>query len=135
MIDETSLNIEFGTLNEQLREYFPILGQPRYTRLLEGIKAAGAYVVFGVVFNHYIVDLATTSDPQAKDRVASFIEAMAASHDERVVDLLKLELLPTILQSQTLVDAYWPALGVATRRALRLLPPRFARNVELPPSD
>lgn len=128
------MNLLYDSLNEQVRECFPVLGQPRYTELIGGIEA-GPYVVFGVIFNRYLADLATGADLQAKAGVASFIEDMAAGKDERVSDMLTTEVLPTLVGSQTMVDAYWSLLGVATRRRLRLLPPRLAAKVELPSSE
>jgi len=128
------VELVYSSLNEELRERFPILEQPQYTALIGGIEA-GPYVVFGVLFNRYLVDLATGSDPLTRVRVAMLIEEMAAAKDSRVSDLLTTEVLPTLLGSQATFDAYWPLLGVATRRRLRLIGPRVAPDVELPLSD
>ena len=128
------MNLLYDSLNEQVRECFPVLDQPRYTKLIGGIEA-GPYVVFGVLFNRYLADLATGADLQAKAGVASFIEDMAAGKDERVSDMLTTEVLPTLVGSQTMVDAYWPLLGAATRRRLRRLPSRLVAKVELPSSE
>jgi hypothetical protein len=122
------------SLNEQLRERFPVLEQPQYTALIGGIEA-GPYVVFGVVFNRFIVDLAGGSDLQSKRNAAAFLEEMATAPDGRVLDLLESEVLPTLLKSQGTVDAYWSLLGSATRRLLRLAAPRIAPDVALPFSE
>jgi len=125
------MHLAYSSLNEQVRERFPVLTQPQYTEMIGGIEA-GPYVVFGVLFNRYLADLATGADLQARAGVASFIEDMAAAKDDRVSDMLTTEVLPTLLGSQTMVDAYWPLLGMATRRRLRLIAPRLPVGVELP---
>jgi hypothetical protein len=128
------MNLEYDSLNRQLREQLPVLGEPRYTQLIAGIEA-GPYVVFGVMLNQYLVDVAKKDDLQARSGVAAFIEEMAVAQNERVSDMLASEVLPTVVGSQTMVDAYWPLLGVATRRRLRLLSPRFTANVKFPSSE
>jgi hypothetical protein len=128
------MNLEYDSLNRQLREQLPVLGEPRYTQLIAGI-VAGPYVVFGVMLNQYLVDVAKKDDLQARSGVAAFIEEMAVAQNERVSDMLASEVLPTVVGSQAMVDAYWPLLGVATRRRLRLLSPRFTANVKLPSSE
>ena len=128
------MKLDYSSLNERLWERFPVLKEPHYTQLIGNIEA-GPYVIFGVVFNRYLVDLAPGADLQAKAGVASFIDDMAASQDERVSDMLTTEVLPTILGNQAMVDAYWPLLGMAARRRLRLVDPRFSAKVELPSSE
>jgi hypothetical protein len=128
------MNLVYSSLNEQVRERFPVLEQPQYTELIGGIEA-GPYIVFGVLFNRYLADLATGADLQAKSGVASFIEDMAATKDDRVSDMLTTEVLPTLLGSQAMVDSYWPLLGMETRRRLRLVGPRLSGKVELPASE
>jgi hypothetical protein len=128
------MNLEYDSLNRQLREQIPVLGEPRYTQLIGGIEA-GPYVVFGVMLNQYLVDVAKKVDLQARSGVAAFIEDMAVARDERVSDMLASEVLPTLVGSQAMVDAYWPLLGAATRRRLRLLSPRVTANVKLPSSE
>lgn len=128
------MNLEYDSLNQQLREQLPVLWEPRYTQLIGGIEA-GPYVVFGVMFNQYLVDLTNTDDLQARSRASTFIEDMAVAQDERVSDMLASEVLPTLVRSQTMVDAYWSVLGAATRRRLKLLNPRLPANVTLPSSE
>ena len=125
------MNLEYDSLNQQLQERLPVLGEPRYTQLIGGIEA-GPYIVFGVMFNQYLVDLAKENDLQARSGASAFIEDMAVAKDERVSDMLVSEVLPTLVGSQSMVDAYWPLLGMATRRRLKLLSPRLTAKVELP---
>ncbi len=125
------MDLIYDSLNEQLLKCFPVLNQPRYTDLIGGIDA-GPYVIFGVLFNQYLSDLAIGADLQAKIRVASFIEDMAAAKDERVSDMLTTEVLPTFMGSQTMIDAYWTLLGTATRRRLKLLRLPPSSKVDLP---
>jgi hypothetical protein len=125
------LNLEYESLNKQLREQLPELGEPRYAQLIGGIEA-GPYVVFGVLFNQYLIDMSQANDGEAKAKASSFIEEMAVAKDERVSDMLVSEVLPTLVKSQAMVDAYWPLLGVATQRRMSLLPSRIVARVELP---
>ncbi len=125
------MNLEYDSLNQQLLQRLPVLGEPRYTQLIGGIEA-GPYVVFGVIFNHYLVDLAKENDLQGRAGAAAFVEDMAVARDGRVSDMLASEVLPTLVGSQVVLDAYWPLLGAATRRRLRHLRPRLTANVELP---
>lgn len=129
------MNLEYDSLNQQLRERLPPLGEPRYTQLIGGIEA-GPYVVFGVMFNRYLLDVAN-EDVYIQDRsgAAKFIEEMAVAPDTRVSDMLTSEVLPTLVRSQAMLDAYWSLLGTATRHRLKLLSPRLVANVELPSSE
>ena len=125
------LNLEYDSLNQQLRQQLPVLGEPRYTQLIGGIEA-GPYVVFGLMFNQYLLDLAREDDLQGRSGAATFIEDMVVARDERVSDMLASEVLPNLVGSQIVLNTYWPLLGAATRRRLRHLRPRLTANVELP---
>jgi hypothetical protein len=127
------LNLEYDSLNQRLKEQLPVLGESRYTQMIGDIEA-GPYVVFGVMFNRYLVDVATDDNLQARSKAAAFIEDMAVARDERVSDMLVSEVLPTLVESQAMVDGYWPLLGAETRRRLKLLSPRLTAKVELPTS-
>ena len=107
--------------------------EPHYTQLIGGIEA-GPYVVFGVLFNRYLADVASEADLQARTGVASFIEDMATATDQQVSDMLRTEVLPTLLGSQAMVDAYRPCWG-RNKAWLRLIDPRLSRKVELPLSS
>ena len=126
-------HLVYDSLNEQVLKRFPELRQPRYAELMIDVTD-GPYVVFGTLFNRYLTDL-VGADREAMNRVALFVEEMILGRDERVSDMLAIEVLPTFLKSQTVLDSYWPLLGAETRDRLRCLPPRFSRNVELPPSE
>ncbi len=128
------MNLEYDSLNEQLLQQLPVLGEPRYTQLIGGIEA-GPYVVSGVMFNQYLVDLAKGDDIQGRSEVATFIENMAIARDERVSDMLASEVLPTLVGTQVVLNADCPLLAVATRRRLRYLRSRLTANVELPSSE
>ncbi|MES2220936.1 MAG: hypothetical protein V4587_08225, partial [Acidobacteriota bacterium] len=125
--------IVYDSLNEQAFKRFPELRQPCYAELIIDV-ADGPYIVFGTLFNRYLIDV-VGADREAAKRAASFIEEMLLARDERVSDMLSIEVLPTFLKSQTILDSYWPLLGAATRHRLRCLPSRFSRKVELPPSE
>jgi len=125
------LSLEYESLNRHLLEHLPALGDARYTQMIGGIEA-GPYVVFGVMFNQYLIDLAREGNPEAKAKASAFLEEMAAARDVRVPDMLVSEVLPTLVQTQSMVDAYWPLLGEATRHRIGLLPARFTSKVNLP---
>jgi len=125
------MNLEWESLNQQLRERFPVLWEPRYTQLIGNIEAE-PYIVFGVIFNRYLADIAEENDVNAKSDASAFIEEMAVAKDGYVIDMVVSEVLPTLVKTQNMLDSYWSLLGPATRRWLRLLPPRFTAGVELP---
>jgi hypothetical protein len=120
----------YDSLNEELFHRFPDLQKPQYAELMIDAED-GPYIVFGTLFNRYLSDLVESSHESMK-KAALFLEEMAVSKDERVTDMLTMEVLPTLLKAQTTIDSYWPLLGAATRHRLRCLPPRFSRKVQLP---
>ena len=126
--------LTYGSLNKHLRERFPILDSPKYTDMIGGIEA-GPYVIFGVLFNHYLVEVAGEADTQQTARIAEFLEEMIACGDLEVANLLKMEILPTLLKSQAIVEAYWPWLGDGMRHELILLAPRAAPGLRVPPES
>jgi hypothetical protein len=128
------VDLTYISLNDQLNQRFPMLAEKKYTELIGHIDA-GPYVVYGVIFNRYLLDLVSRSDAKAKEDAASFLEEMATSSDDRVTDLLKSEILPTLLGHQSTIDAFWSFLGPVTRRLLSLLPPKFYAGIELPRSS
>jgi hypothetical protein len=124
-------HLVYDSLNEEVFRQFPELRQPSYAELKVDAKE-GPYIVFGTLFNRYLADLAAGTNQESMKRAASFLEKMAVAKDERVPDMLSLEVLPTLLRNQAMIDSYWPLLGTATRHRLRCLPPRFSRKVNLP---
>ena len=126
-------DLVYDSLNEEVFRRFPELKQPRYAELMIDVED-GPYIVFGTLFNRYLVDLIGMNH-EAMKQASVFLEEMAVAKDERVPDMLALEVLPTLLKSQAIVDSYWPLLGAATRHRLRCLPPRFSRKVQIPPLD
>ena len=99
--------------------------------MIGGIEA-GPYVIFGVLFNHYLVGVAGEADTQQKAKIAEFLEEMANCRDVRVTELLRTEVVPTFLQSQSRLNNYWPLLGHAVRRAVMLEAPRLASSIQIP---
>jgi hypothetical protein len=124
-------HLVYDSLNEEVFRQFPELRQPSYAELKVDAKE-GPYIVFGTLFNRYLADLAAGTNQESMKRAASFLEKMAVAKDERVPDMLSLEVLPTLLRNQAMIDSYWPLLGTATRHRLRCLPRRFSRKVNLP---
>lgn len=128
------MELVYSSLIDQLRERLPQINDSQYTDLIGGIEA-GPYVVFGVMFNRYLIDLSISDNLQARSGAAKLIEDMALARDERVHDMLSSEVLPTLVRSQTMVDVYWPLLGMDTKRRLKLLKPKFTVNIKLPSSE
>lgn len=123
-------NLAYDSLNKEVFRRFPDLKKPQYAELMIDVED-GPYIVFGTLFNRYLIDLIGSSQESMR-QAAAFLEEMAVARDERVSDMLALEVLPVLLKAQTTVDSYWPLLGEVTRHRLRCLPPRFSRNVQLP---
>ena len=123
----------YDSLNKELFHRFPDLEKPQYAELMINTDD-GPYIVFGTLFNRYLGDLVGSSE-ESRKQAALFLEEMAVAKDERVTDMLSMEVLPILLKAQTTVDAYWPLLGAVTRHRLRCLPPRFSRKVQMPPPE
>lgn len=129
------MNLVYDTLSSQLHHRFPQLAEQKYTSLVGNIDVdAEPFVLYGVVLNHYLIELVHSDDGEAKKGAAAFLEEMAASSDTHVTFLLTSEILPTLVRDQATINAYWPSLGHATRRQLTLLPPRFLTEIEFPTS-
>ncbi len=120
------------TLNWLLFEWFPILGTPEYLELIGGVEGPGPYMVFGIIFNRYIEDMVISGTPEDRARIGGFFENMARAKDRGVVELLKIEVLPTIWNTQRTIDTYWKYFGVETRRVLTWLVPKHAPRITLP---
>jgi hypothetical protein len=129
------VNLIYDSLSSQLHQRFPHLGENKYTDLVGNIDVdAEPYVLFGVIFNHYLIELANGNDYQKKKGVGIFLEEMAASSDSHVTFLLGSELLPTLVKEQATIDSFWSSLGPLTQRRVQLLPPRFLSKINLPSS-
>jgi hypothetical protein len=127
----TPEHLTWDSLTESLLFEFPSLRE-EYERQHWGFKDwhPGQYVIFGSVFNKYIE--ATQSGPVgARSKIGSFLERMASSNVENIEDLLKIEVLPTLIESQAMIDAYWPQLGPRTQWFVDLIAPSKAPNIIL----
>jgi hypothetical protein len=120
------------TLNGLLFEWFPMLGTPEYLKLIGDLEGLGPYVVLGISFNRYVEGMVTSGTPEDRARIAGFIEHMAKAKDRGVVELLRIEILPTLWKTQRSIDSYWEYFGVETRRVLMWLAPRHAPRITLP---
>jgi hypothetical protein len=113
-------NISYDEVNLALFEMFPIL-KSRSLRDLVGYdferELPSPYVVFGDIFRKYLLEYPSLTDEQLNG-IAEFMERMANSPDDRVGDLLKIEILPPLLEKQTTINFYWPYLGLRTRHLL-----------------
>jgi hypothetical protein len=127
------MNLAYESLSAQLHERFPQLAEPKYTSLIGNIDAdSEPFVLYGVVFNHYLKEVAIGKNPQLTENAAAFLEDMSTSSDSHVEFLLTTELLPTLVSDQSTIDSFWPFLGPMTRRQMSLLPPKFLRKIDLP---
>jgi hypothetical protein len=127
----TSLVLTWENLNEALFDAFPLLKNEEFSRLIGGLEGwePGQYVVFGSLFNAYLRKSKDSLSDRSK--VAEFLERMATSNNENIEDLLKIEVLPTLIESQTMIDAYWPQLGPRTQWFVDLIAPSKAPNIIL----
>lgn len=129
------MSLVYASLSSELHQRFPQIAEQKYTNLIGDIDVdTEPFVLFGVVFGHYLVDLAKSADDESKREAAAFMEEMAASPDSHVTFLLNSELLPILTGEQATLDAFWHLLGPLTRRCVTLLAPKFLRNVSLPPA-
>ena len=122
----------FDTLNRFLFEWFPVLEIPEDLKLIGDVEDPGPYIVFGVIFNRHIEDMVISGTPEDRARVGGFLENMAKAKDRSVVELLRIEILPTLWKTQRTIDTYWEYLGVETRLVLIWLAPKHAPRITLP---
>ena len=124
--------LSFSELNSALLAEFPHLRESFAVKIgdFPGWEP-GQYVVFGSIFNDYIENSAS-QDVAVRSRIAAFVERMAGSSDEEIDQLLRIELLPTFLKGQQLLDAYWPYFGPHAKRLLSLMALRVAPELRLP---
>jgi hypothetical protein len=120
------------TLNVLLFAWFPILGTPKYSKLIGDVEGLGPYVVLGIIFNRYIEDMVISGTPEDRARIAGFLEDMAKAKDRGVVELLRIEILPILWKTQRSIDSYWEYFGVETRCVLIWLAPKHAPRITLP---
>jgi hypothetical protein len=125
-------SLSFANLNEALLSAFPTLRETFPEKIGDFPDwDPGQYVVFGSVFTDYITT-AVSENAALRPPVGRFIERMAASLDEGIEQLLKIEVLPAILSRQAVIDSLWPHLGPQTKRLIRLLAPRASPEVVVP---
>jgi hypothetical protein len=120
------------TLNGLLFERFPMLGTPEYLKLIGDPEGLGPYMVLGIIFNRYVEGMVISGTPEDRARIGGFLEDMAKAKDRGVVELLRIEILPTLWKTQRSIDSYWEYLGVETRRVLIWVAPKHAPRITLP---
>jgi hypothetical protein len=91
-------------------------------------------VIFGVIFNSYVENMVYSGHHEDWTEIGIFIENLSTAADGNVQELLKLEILPTLLKSQRIIDTYWVYLGAKTQQALSWLAPKLAPQIQLPSS-
>lgn len=127
------VKLSYATVNDRLYEWFPILRSAKYLQWTGGFDGLNPYVIFGSIVRHYIADILDEGDIKAQAKIAQFLELMATAGDLTINELLEIEVWPTCLTSQKMIDAYWENFGIATRRRLHFLAPRLAPHINLPP--
>ncbi len=127
--DSMRPSLEFEELNKALLAEFPYLLK-EFPEKVGPDPDPGQYVVFGSVFNYHIER--SFHDPREAQHIGEFIERMAAEGDGRTEDLLKIEIVPTLLTSQDVLNHYWPFLGTHTRRLLAEWASSIAPGIEIP---
>ena len=91
-------------------------------------------MIFGSIFNRYLEDMVYSGHPEDRAKSGTFIENLSTAGDGNVEELLKLEILPTLLRTQRAFDTYWEYLGAKTQRGLSWLAPKLAPQIQLPSS-
>ncbi len=120
------MELSYGTLTSTLLKEFPNLRDRAEMHHASDL----AYPLFGDIFSRYI--LLVTHDEEARSRVADFINRMADSSDGQISELLRVEVLPSVLESQQVLDAYWPHLGDRARKLLSLCAVRMKPEIVVP---
>jgi hypothetical protein len=125
--------LRYNDLNAALFEEFPSLRDECH-RKIDNCREwdPGPYVVFGTVFNDFIEE--STGNSSTCSAIANFIERMSVSSDENIDQLLKIEVIPTLLKNTRTFEVYWPFCRPSTRRLLLLLAPLVAPDLQMPNS-
>jgi hypothetical protein len=123
--------VTFEGLNEVLFLWFPVLKTPEYAGLVSNLDD-GPYVIFGVIFNSYLENMVYSGHREDWRNIGTFIENLSTGGGDSVRELLKLEILPTLLKSQRFIDTYWEHLGANTRRSLHWIAPKLAPEIQVP---
>jgi hypothetical protein len=118
-------------LIEELLGTFPAINTPQYADKIGGFENSGQYMVFGVVFRDYSRFLLSES-PELRAEIGAFLEKMAQSGDPYIHELLQIQVLSVFIESQQMVDSFWPFLGSKTRRLLWLIAPKKAPAISIP---
>ena len=128
--------LTWDNLSEALLAEFPELRHPRYTEIVGGIEGwtPGHYVIFGSLFTAYLEDTASAPATE-RCRIGAFIEKMAESTSGGVEILLRIEVWPTLLRTQTRLNVYWPFLGQKTRALLARAAVRQAPQIVFPDDE
>ena len=125
------MNLAYESLSRELHQRFPQLAEQKYTSLIGNIDVdSEPFVLYGVVFSHYLIELANGGNDDSKRTAAAFLEEMAASPDSHVTFLLKSEILPILAKDQATIEVFWPLLGPLTRRCVSLLAPGFLEECQ-----
>ena len=124
--------ISWENLNALVLREFPALLRDDLIEKIGGFEwEPGPYTIFGTMFNQHIRETVRREvDEQSK--IGAFLERMAESGVVNIEELLQLEVLPTLVEDQGTLDAYWPYLGTHTRRLISLIAPRVAPSIVLP---
>jgi hypothetical protein len=136
-IELANQGISYATINEALFESFPSL-KARCVREVIGFdyekELPPPYVVFGDIFRKYLLECQEL-DAKCQNEIAQFIERMATSGDPKVEDILVIEILSALLETQETIDSYWSYLGPSTRRLLRQNYLRMSPELHLPGTE
>lgn len=101
----TKMNdLQYRKLDKALLEAFPELKEAYIKKIGRGWSdpkfRPGQYIVFGFVFNPYLIEIIESADKKKLSRIFTFIEKLASSEDKKVVDLVKVEILERLTDKQ-----------------------------------
>lgn len=94
----------------------------RYEELLEWWRddEPGMHIVFGDVFNPFVIELLEScSDGEILQRAFAFVERMANSLDERVVNIVYVTICEELGGKHQRLLKFWKYMGLRTKEIAR----------------
>ncbi len=74
------MSFAYRSLSAKLHERFPQLSAEKYTALVGGISVdTEPFVLYGVIFNRFLEEIANGNDNSAKEEIALLLEEMTNS--------------------------------------------------------
>ncbi|MFB0832735.1 hypothetical protein ACEU2D_24515 [Brevibacillus laterosporus] len=108
--------MEYNDLVQTLLVEIPELN-PVYEEEIEWLKEDLPHVIFGIVFNPYLIEILNLHDQEKKLKaIFIFLEKMAMSSDEKVKEVLVTTILESLLTERNIIVKAKHYMGSVTKK-------------------